>query len=132
MPAGLCVGEGNEGGTENEGEGEGVGEDIGSGTDGEGEPEGGAKTDQENSSAVKLQHLHFFSKLQTHQMRCQFEGCHISNCCQHECSSACHILNCCQQECSSLKEGMSCFFHHNDLVLLGSMKSHLLVNLQVL
>ena len=51
MPAGLGVGEGNEGGTENEGEVEGVGEDVRSGTEDEGEPGGepggGAKTDQE-------------------------------------------------------------------------------------
>ena len=55
-PAGLGVGEGNEGRTENEGEVEAVGEGIGSGAEDEGEPEGtpegGAKTDQENSSAV--------------------------------------------------------------------------------
>ena len=69
MPAGLGVGEGNEGRTRNEGGVEGVGEDIRSrtedegepGGESEGEPEGGAKTVQENSSAVKLQHLLFFS-----------------------------------------------------------------------
>ena len=56
-PGGLGVGEGIEDGTENVGELEGVGEDIGSGVEDDGEPE----TDKENSSAVKLQHLHFFS-----------------------------------------------------------------------
>ena len=41
-----------------------VGEDVGSGAEDEGEPEGEpegrAKTDKENSSAVKLQYFHFF------------------------------------------------------------------------
>ena len=60
-PAGLDVGEGTEGGTENKGEFEGVGEDVWSGAEDEGEPKGGAKTDQENSSADKLQHLHFLN-----------------------------------------------------------------------
>ena len=58
MPPGLDVREGNEGRTENEGEIEGVleGEPEGEAED---EPEGESKTDKENSSAVKLQHLHF-------------------------------------------------------------------------
>ena len=51
---GLGVGEGNEGGTENDGDIEGVGEDVGSGAEDEGDPEDGTKTDEENSSAVKL------------------------------------------------------------------------------
>ena len=38
-----------------------VGEDVGSGAEDEGEPEGRAKTDKENSSTVKLQYFHFFS-----------------------------------------------------------------------
>ena len=57
MPAGLGVGEGSEGGT---GDVEGVVEDIGSGAEDECEPDGGAKTDQENSSVVKIQYsVHF-------------------------------------------------------------------------
>ena len=39
---------------------EGVVEDVGSGAEDECEPDGGAKTDQENSSVVKIQYsVHF-------------------------------------------------------------------------